>query len=248
MFGFAGWLRNTGDDMGFLSLVMFACGALYLGTLVASGGGIGGDSLFSLLSPDGVALLRFGASGALPVFRLDRWWTPLSATWLHGSLPHIVLNMMSANTLIPLIAHLYGPARTVIIYVVAGAVGFLASSLAGGFLPHIPFLTGAGLTIGASASLFGMVGAALYYGRRSGSRIIGEAARGWVVGGLLMGFLIQGIDNWAHLGGLAGGYLAARFLDPLLPERGDHVLIAIGCLLASALSVIASLFMPIPGL
>ena len=36
----------------------------------------------------------------------------------------------------------------------------------------------------------------------------------------VMGFLLPGIDNWAHLGGFVGGYLAARVLDPLKPERG----------------------------
>jgi rhomboid protease GluP len=154
--------------------------------------------------------------------------------------------MMSVRNLVPLTAHLFGPARTVILYVAAGVTGFLASSAAGAFLPRIPFLSGAGLTIGASAAIFGLIGALLYYGRRSGSRMIGEAARGWAVGGLVMGFLVPGIDNWAHLGGLAGGYVMARILDPLLPERGDHVLIAVGCLAASLLAVIASLLTPLP--
>ena len=51
---------------------------------------------------------------------------------------------------------------------------------------------------------------------------------------LLFGFIMPGIDNWAHLGGLAGGWLAAKVLDPLKPERGDHVLVALGCLAAVA--------------
>jgi membrane associated rhomboid family serine protease len=48
---------------------------------------------------------------------------------------------------------------------------------------------------------------------------------------------MPGIDNWAHLGGLGGGWLAAKVLDPLKPERGDHVLVAVGCLALSALAV-----------
>jgi rhomboid protease GluP len=55
-----------------------------------------------------------------------------------------------------------------------------------------------------------------------------------------MGFLISGIDNYAHAGGFGGGYLAARLLDPLKPERIDHIAIALGCLAASVLSVVAS--------
>ena len=58
---------------------------------------------------------------------------------------------------------------------------------------------------------------------------------------LLQGFLLRGIiNNWAHLGGLGGGYLAARMLDPLKPERTDHVVIALICIGVSILSIIVS--------
>jgi membrane associated rhomboid family serine protease len=58
---------------------------------------------------------------------------------------------------------------------------------------------------------------------------------------LLQGFLLQGIiNNWAHLGGFGGGYLAARLLDPLKPERTDHVVIALICIAVSILSVVVS--------
>jgi hypothetical protein len=49
------------------------------------------------------------------------------------------------------------------------------------------------------------------------------------------------VDNWAHGGGFAGGYLAGRMLDPLKPERIDHLLIAVVCLMLSVLSIAASL-------
>jgi rhomboid protease GluP len=57
----------------------------------------------------------------------------------------------------------------------------------------------------------------------------------------LFGFLMPGIDNYAHAGGFAGGYLAGSLLDPLKPERIDHIAIAVVCLVASLLSVLASL-------
>ena len=240
MFGFAHVLRDLGEDMGFTPLVMFACGALYLATLAANSEGIGTSGMLSFLSPSGVSLFLFGASGALPVFGEGRWWTVLSAAWLHGGILHIVFNMMAVRNIAPAVAHLYGPGRTVIVYTVAAATGFLLSSSAGAFLPHI--LGGSTITVGASASIMGLVGALWYYGRRGGSTFISQQAKGIVVSIAVMGFILPGIDNWAHLGGFAGGYAAARLLDPLKPERGDHVLIAILCLVASLLSVGWSFF------
>jgi membrane associated rhomboid family serine protease len=57
----------------------------------------------------------------------------------------------------------------------------------------------------------------------------------------LFGFIMPGVDNYAHLGGFGGGYLSARLLDPLKPERIDHVVIAVVLLGASLLSVVVSL-------
>ncbi len=240
MFGFGPLLRAIGGDMGFVSLVMWACGAVYIATLAVDRDAGGSEGLLSFLSPSGSSLFLFGASGATAVFGYGRWWTVLSAGWLHGGLLHIGFNMMALRDLGPLATHLYGTARTFIIYTVAGVAGFLASSVAG------YVLRGGGLTVGASAALFGLIGALLYYGRRGGSRALRDAAIRWAIGGLAFGFFIPGIDNWAHLGGLAGGYLASRWLDPLLPERGDHVLMALLCVVVSAAAIVASVVAGLP--
>lgn len=244
MFGFAQVLRNVGDDMGFVTLVMFACGALYLACLASDASSIGTSGMFSFFSPGIQSLFLFGASGAVPVFGYGRWWTVLSAAWLHGGVLHILFNMMAVRNIAPAVAHLYGAARTVIVYHVAAVTGFLLSSAAGAFLPGM--LRGSSITVGASASIMGLVGALWYYGRRGGSSYIGQQAKGIVVSIAVMGFLLPGIDNWAHLGGFLGGYVAARVLDPLLPERGDHVIVALACLLASLASVAASVVYGLP--
>jgi len=58
---------------------------------------------------------------------------------------------------------------------------------------------------------------------------------------LIQGIFLGGIiNNFAHGGGFIGGYIAARLLDPLKPERVDHIVIALACLGASLLAVIAS--------
>ena len=88
----------------------------------------------------------------------------------------------------------------------------------------------------------GLIGAILYYGERSGSRLIKSQIGNYAVGILVMGFLLPGIDNMAHIGGFAGGYLVGRWLDPLRPERLDHLLGGLACLGASAFAIIASIF------
>jgi rhomboid protease GluP len=240
MWGLTPLLRNVGDDMGFVAIVTWVCGALYLASLASDVQGIQTSGLLSLLSPSIESLFLFGASGAVPVFRFGHWWSVLSAGWLHGGVLHILFNMMWVRDLAPPTARLYGPGRTVIIYTLAGVCGFSASSLAF-LMPFLPgFLRGAGFTVGASAPIFGLIGALLYYGRRGGSSHIGQQAKSLAITMLLFGFVMPGVDNWAHLGGLGGGYLAGRILDPLQPERGNHVLAAVVCLVVSLLAVAVS--------
>ncbi len=210
--------------------------------LLLSGGGIGTGSLLSALSPSPNVLFLFGESGAVPVFAAGRWWTVLSAGWLHAGLLHIGMNMYWVYMMGPAISELLGPSRTVIIYTVGGVTGFLLSSVAGAFLGGIPIplLHGASFTVGASAPVFGLIGALYHYGR-TGSSLIKQQALSIVVQAALFGLLMPGIDNYAHAGGFAGGYLTSAFLNPMSRERGDHVLIALGCLAASAISIAYSI-------
>ncbi len=241
LWGFSRVLRGVGDDMGFTQLVMWACGALYLACLATDLEGIRTSGMLSFFAPSNPSLLLFGESGAVPIFGYGRWWTVLSAAWLHGGILHILFNMLWVRDLAPATARIYGPGRTVILYTLSGVAGFLASSLAGHYLFFLPrFIAGAGYTVGASASIFGLLGALRYYGRRGGSSMIGQQAKSLALSMLLFGFILPGVDNWAHLGGFAGGYATAMVLDPLKPERGDHVLLALICLVASFAAVAAS--------
>ena len=238
MWGLTGLLRGLGRDAGFFQLVLSAAILLYGATLVVDPNGVTSSGLFSLLQPSPQSLFAFGASGAVPVFGYHRWWTVLSAGWLHAGLLHILMNMLWVRQLAPETAELYGPSRMVIIYTVSSACGFLLSSVTGAVLP---FLGGARFTVGASAALFGLLASLVHYGRRSGSRLVGNQAWSYAIALFVMGFLFPGVDNWAHAGGFAGGYLASKWLDPLRPERGDHALAAVACLAASALAIVASL-------
>ena len=247
MWGFAPLLRSLGNDLGFVPLVIWGSGALYIISMLLSGTTMRlGGGLFGFLAPDSGMLFLLGASGGIPVFGYNRWWTVLSAGWLHGSLLHIVFNMMWVRDLGPAVADMFGPGRMVIIYTIAGVSGFLLSSFAYAFLPHLPFLSGAGFTVGASASVFGFLGALVYYGRRTGSSLTrSEAIRYALILGFF-GFVMRGVDNFAHAGGFFGGYLAARYLDPLKPERIDHIIIALVCLGATLAAIAASFVTALP--
>lgn len=252
LWGFAPALRRLGNDLGFVPLVVGASTVLYVLTLVRSQ--LVGDlqvvgGMMSFLSPGRNALILFGASGALPVFLLGNWWTVLSASWLHGGLLHIVFNMMWVRDLGPTTAEVIGPARTIIIYTISGACGFLLSALAGRYGPAIPLLGGGNflsITVGASASIFGLLGALVHYGRKGGSSMIHEAAKRYAIILFVFGLVMPGIDNYAHAGGFVGGYAASAFFNPLTRERGDHVLFAVLCLAATFIAIALSVLQKLP--
>jgi rhomboid protease GluP len=240
LWGWAPVLRSLGGDLGFVPFVIGTCATVYVLTLIASRGNIGMRGMLSFFAPSNQALFLFGSSGGVPVFVADRWWTVLSATYLHGSALHILFNMMWVRQLAPAVADIYGPGRMVVIYTAAGAAGFGLSSFAWAYLPNLLILRGGQFTVGASAAIFGLLGALVYYGRRGGSSHIGSQALSYALMLGLFGVIMPGIDNYAHAGGFAGGWLAAMLLDPLKPERIDHIVMALVCLAASLLAIVVS--------
>jgi len=240
MWGFGPLLTRLGRDMGFTPFVMGGCVVIYAAALLVDASGMRSGGLMNFLSPSLPSLFLFGASGPVPVFGFGRWWTVITAGWLHASLLHIVFNLMSLRNVADPVAEFYGANRMVIIYTVAGISGFVASTLGGTFLRFIPLIGGAQFTVGASASICGLIGSLFYYGRRAGSRGVSEQAKQWAIMILIFGFLVRGIDNWAHLGGFAGGYICSKFLDPLKPERLDHFLAAMACIVITAVALVMS--------
>src|SRR6266566_2270490 len=99
--------------------------------------------------------------------------------------------MMWVRQLGPATADVIGPSRTVIIYTVAGVSGFVLSSVAGAYLNFlpIPLLRGAGFTVGASAPIFGLLGALVHYGKTGGSSMVGDQAKSWAVMLFIFGFI-----------------------------------------------------------
>jgi rhomboid protease GluP len=248
LWGYGPVLRRLGNDLGFVNLVVYGTVALYvlgiLVTLVLGGDITGGGNPMGMLAPAWPVLLMLGGSGAEPVFLLGMWWTVLSAGWLHGSALHILFNVMWIRNLGPATADIYGGSRMVIIYTMASIGGFALSAIAGAYLGIPKF--GALRTVGASAPIFGLLGALMHYGRRGGSSMIHGEAKGYAIALFVFGLIMPGIDNAAHAGGFIGGYLASLWLDPLKPERVNHMVGAVVCLAATLFAILASLVTVLP--
>jgi rhomboid protease GluP len=248
LWGFGPVLRRLGNDFGFSTVIVYGCCGLYALSLiltVLSGGSLMGGGLFSILGPNRFAFDALGAAGAYPVFVLGRWWTLVSAGWLHAGALHILFNMMWVRQLGPSVEDMYGGARMVVIYTISSATGFFLSSFLGAYAA-IPFFSGAGYTLGASAPIFGLLGALVYYGRRGGSSLVRSQAMSYAVTMFVFGLIMPGVDNSAHLGGFVGGYLAGMWLDPLKRERMDHFVGAAICLVVTALAIGTSMVIELP--
>jgi rhomboid protease GluP len=153
------------------------------------------------LDMDLQTLFDFGAKYR-PSILQGEWWRLVTAGFLHGGMFHILMNSWVLFDLGTHVEESYGTSRYVVFYFVSTVTGFLAS-----------FYWSPALSIGASAGIFGLIGAMIAMGLRDRSSY-GAAIRGmyvrWAVYGLLFGLLpFFAIDNAAHLGGLAGGFVIA---------------------------------------
>ena len=159
-------------------------------------------------------------------------WRFVTPIFLHASWLHLIVNSISLWTLGSQIERLYGSRKYFIIYMLAGIAGNLAS-----------YLRNPTPSLGASGAIFGLVGAGLIFPIRFRSLLPDEARNRilqqlfWVAAvNLGIGFSIQGMDNFAHMGGLVGGGFAALFLLPdALDDRPRNALREIGVWLGAAL-------------
>ena len=195
---------------GILGLCCVLYGASLLITinrsgLEAPGGGLG--ALFGLGGINGLVLARMGSSSSY--FDLAQPWRLITAIFLHGSLLHIGFNMWVLMDLAPTIEELYGSARFLFVFVVTGICGYILS-----------FLSGHANSVGASGSLLGLVGLllALTTGRQSiGMRMLRSQLLYWLAYIAVLGILMPGIDNYAHVGGFVAGFLLGKVMADRQP-------------------------------
>jgi rhomboid protease GluP len=168
---------------------LYAATALF-GYKLGLGSGFGGI--------DGRVLYAFGAKIGLQDMQ-GQWWRLVTAGFLHGDLLHILMNSWVLFDLGAQVEEIYGASRMWVIYFVASVAGFFLSAW-----------WNAGISIGASAGICGLIGAMIALGVRHRNPM-GDAIRGmyirWVVYILVLGVFLPRIDNAAHIGGLAAGFV-----------------------------------------
>jgi rhomboid protease GluP len=198
--------------------------------LAAAGGGGGLSILWGL---SGETQYRLGMSIPLQYLIVsNEWWRLVTAMFLHGGLLHIGFNMMALMQFGPAIEELYGSARYLFIYVFTGAFGFLLSAYAGHF------------ALGASGALLGLVGVMLAVTSKRGgaymrdlrSRLVSSVVILFVLG--FSGFMAM--DNWAHGGGLAVGFILGKIFADRQPVSAGERRMAYALGWLAGLVVVAS--------
>jgi rhomboid protease GluP len=200
----------------------------------------------SPMSPRPVELAVWGAN-FLPL-TIEQPWRLLTATFLHGGIIHLAFNMWALWDTGRLAERFYGNAQLLLIYLVAGLAGSMASLF---------FAARTGVSVGASGAIFGVVGcllAAIFTKAHKLPPALVQSMRSsmlmFVGFSLFMGFTAGFIDNAAHLGGLAGGFLMGMVLAEKFDvdeyRRQAPVRAAVGVLLAALVLGAAWKLLPMP--
>ena len=177
------------------------------------------------------ALIRLGASFPYFIFVQHEWWRLITAMFLHGGLIHIGFNMMVLWDFGPPLEELYGSAKFFVFYIVCGAFGYLVSA----FLGHF--------SIGASGAILGLVGLLLAVTTKRGGAYMRQLRShlvGWLVFLFVLGFVMPVIDNSAHLGGLALGFVIGKVAADRQPTTPGEQKLAQTLALLTFLVVVAS--------
>ncbi len=187
-------MRRAGAQVGFTTMILLLINAALFAVSWILTLRFTGDSGF-LGGIDGNVLHILGAKFSLSIQLHGEWWRLITANFLHGGLLHLGFNTMSLFNLGPLAEEIFGTSRYLVLYLGSGACGFLASTL-----------WSDSLSIGASASICGLIGAMYGFGRINTNSQLRSVALRWIIAIGIFGLLFPAIDNAAHLGGLAAGF------------------------------------------
>ncbi len=143
------------------------------------------------------------------------YWRFITPIFLHAGMFHLLVNSYSLYVLGQHVERIYGHSKFIIVYLVAGILGNIASFS----LFHTPRVWG----VGASGAIFGLLGALLYFGLENPKvykKYFGYNVLATIILNVAIGFSLSGIiDNFAHLGGLAGGFLMSGIVRVNAPAK-----------------------------
>lgn len=165
-------------------------------------------SLSALLSSEGAFLFEALQLDKAAVAEGEYWrlWT---VTLLHGSFLHLGFNMYALYLAGPIVERWYGSTQFLLIYLACAGAGSVASFVFGGDIP----------SVGASGAIFGLFGLLLAAGRvhhpvdRQSRALVSQLGI-LIAINIVFGFAVTGIDNAAHLGGLAAGLWLGAVIPP----------------------------------
>lgn len=128
----------------------------------------------------------------------------LSCIFMHGGIIHLLCNMYCLYVIGPQVESFFGKIKYIVIYLLSGIIGSLMSLA----------ITNS-ISLGASGAIFGLLGSILYFGyhyRVYLSQAIKSQIIPLIVLNLFLGFILSGVDNAAHIGGLIGGILVSMMV------------------------------------
>jgi len=205
-------------------------------------------------------LLAYGAKVNRFINEQHQWWRFVTPMFVHVNLPHLLVNMYSLWVVGPFVEKLYGSAKFVVLWVVTGVAGVVASYLTVvgpdtqlGSLGRFLFKANDVPSAGASGALFGLVGVLFVFGIKFRNelpegfkRAFGTGLLPIIVINLFIGYLGRGvIDNAAHLGGLAAGAALALVVQYRRPDEKTGVAITWQILRVAALTLVAVSFLKV---
>ncbi len=206
--------------------------------IMVAQGMLSGRGLTTIFSPGGYLLIHFGAQYWPLALVEGEWWRCITYAFTHGGIIHIGFNMMVLYQVGPMIEEEIGTIRFVTLYVLTALTATLL-----GFVWQAYWIKQWITVVGASGSLFGLIGFAITYYHRVGGPVAHNYRNfmlKWAAIAFVFGLLV-GADNAGHAGGAIGGALLGLVLP--LGIRGRQVMRAlfntIGgiCILATVVSL-----------
>ena len=140
-----------------------------------------------------------------PSIRSGEYYRLITGIFLHGNFLHLLFNCYALYVIGSQIENYLGKYKYIIIYLFSGVIGSLFSMI----------FNANSASIGASGAIFGLLGALVYFGyyyRVFLGNVVKSQIIPVIVFNLFLGFLLSGVDNFAHIGGLIGGCMITRSL------------------------------------